>query len=154
MKHGLGPLFVRFQTGLAATLAAFALCVTPVWAASHVQMANVHDSANVPLPGEKPERRGETGVASWYGGEFHGRVAASGEVFDQNAMTAAHPELPFDAEVRVTSLDTGQSVVLRINDRGPFADNRIIDVSRRAAQELGFLDEGTGEVRVEVLSTP
>ncbi len=91
------------------------------------------------------------GVTSWYGQPFHGRRTASGEVFDMNALTAAHPSLPFGTRVRVTNLDNGRSVILRINDRGPFVKRRIIDVSRRVAEELGFIREGTTQIRVEVI---
>ncbi len=75
------------------------------------------------------------GMASWYGKRFHGRQTASGDVFDMNAFTAAHPSLPFGTRVRVTNLDNGRSVIVKINDRGPFVKRRIIDVSRRAAEE-------------------
>jgi rare lipoprotein A len=94
---------------------------------------------------------GETGVASWYGVPYHGRTTASGETYDMNDLTAAHPSLPFGARVRVTNLGNGRSLVLRINDRGPFVERRIIDVSKRAAKELGFLRDGLARVRVEVL---
>jgi len=93
----------------------------------------------------------QVGVASWYGARFHGRTTASGEPYDMNAMTAAHPKLPFGTKVRVTNLDNGRSVVLRINDRGPFVKPRIIDVSRHAAEHLGFLGAGLAKVRVEVI---
>lgn len=92
-----------------------------------------------------------TGVASWYGPGFHGRLTASGEVYDQNLMTAAHTTLPLPSLVEVTNLENGRSVVLRLNDRGPFADDRIIDVSRAAAQELGFIGQGLANVRVRYL---
>jgi len=94
---------------------------------------------------------GQVGVASWYGGKFHGRTTASGEPYDMHAMTAAHPNLPFGTKVRVTNLENGRSVVLRINDRGPFAKRRIIDVSRHAAEQLGFLKAGLAKVRVEAI---
>src|SRR5690606_18692928 len=93
----------------------------------------------------------ETGIASWYGPAFHGRPTANGEVFDMNALTAAHRTLPMPSMVRVTNLGNGRAVVLRVNDRGPFAHGRIIDVSRRAAQLLGFERQGTARVRVEIL---
>lgn len=96
-------------------------------------------------------RAEETGLASWYGPGFHGRPTASGEPFNQNAMTAAHRELPLRSLARVTNLETGESVLVRINDRGPFVDGRIIDLSRAAADELGFIDEGLAPVRVEAL---
>lgn len=99
----------------------------------------------------------ETGIASFYGGEgqgvnFHGRTTANGEVYDMNALTAAHQTLPMPSLVRVTNLENGRSVVLRVNDRGPFVRGRIIDVSRRSAQLLGFENQGTARVRVEVLA--
>jgi rare lipoprotein A len=91
------------------------------------------------------------GMASWYGPGFHGNYSASGEVFDQNALTAAHPSLPFGTQVRVTNLDTGLSVVVRINDRGPYAHGRIIDLSAGAAQVIGLISSGVAPVNVEVL---
>jgi rare lipoprotein A len=89
------------------------------------------------------------GVASFYGGSHHGGPTASGERFNQNAMTAAHRSLPLGSQVRVTNLGNGKSVTLRINDRGPFVRGRIIDVSRGAAAELGFIGNGLAKVRVE-----
>lgn len=89
-----------------------------------------------------------TGVASWYGGKFHGRRTANGERYDMNGLTAAHKTLPMPSYVRVTNLENGRSLVLRINDRGPFVNERIIDVSRRASQLLGFRIQGTAKVRV------
>ena len=93
----------------------------------------------------------ETGIASWYGPGFHGKSTANGEVFDENALTAAHRTLPMPSIVRVTNLDNGRSIVVRVNDRGPFAHGRIIDMSRRSAQLLGFMKKGTAKVRVELL---
>ena len=93
----------------------------------------------------------ETGIASWYGDEFHGKRTANGEVFDKNELTAAHPTLQLPSLVRVTNLDNGRSAVLRVNDRGPFARNRVIDCSHRAAEVLGFIGNGTAKVRVQVL---
>ncbi len=92
-----------------------------------------------------------TGIASWYGPGFHGRRTPNGEIYDSNALTAAHPTLQMPSVVRVTNLENGRSVDLRINDRGPFADNRIIDVSKRAAELLGFRKQGTAMVRVQIL---
>lgn len=94
----------------------------------------------------------EVGIASWYGPKFHGRRTANGERFDQNALTAAHRTLPMPSMVRVTNLGNGRSVDLRINDRGPFSDNRIIDVSKKAAELLGFRRDGTARVRVQILA--
>src|SRR5690606_6018827 len=90
----------------------------------------------------------EVGEASWYGPGFHGRSTATGETFDQNALTAAHKTLPLPGLVEVTNLSNGRSVILRLNDRGPFVDGRIIDLSRGAAEELGLLNQGVGRVRV------
>ena len=92
------------------------------------------------------------GEASWYGPGFDGNLTANGEIYDQNALTAAHPTLQMPSLVRVVNLENGRSVVVRVNDRGPFAHDRIIDVSRRAAELLGFLDQGTAQVRVQVLT--
>jgi rare lipoprotein A len=99
------------------------------------------------------ERRGfsQEGVASWYGKRFHGKKTASGEPYDMYAMTAAHPTLPIPSYVRVTSLANGQSVVVRINDRGPFHRQRIIDLSYTAATKLGYISQGSTRVRVEGL---
>jgi rare lipoprotein A len=93
----------------------------------------------------------ETGIASWYGPGFHGKSTANGESFDQNALTAAHRTLPMPSMVRVTNLDNGRSIKVRINDRGPFKNGRIIDLSRRAADLLGFRRQGTAKVRVEIV---
>ncbi len=94
----------------------------------------------------------ETGVASWYGPGFVGHSTASGESYDQNALTAAHKTLPLPTLVRVTNLENGRQIQLRINDRGPFVNNRIIDLSRRAAQLLGMEQQGTAKVRVQVMA--
>jgi rare lipoprotein A len=91
------------------------------------------------------------GIASWYGKRYHGRRTASGEIFDMNSATAAHRTLPFGTRVQVTNLENGRSAVLKINDRGPFVRRRIIDVSRHAAQALGFVQQGTVRVRVRLV---
>jgi rare lipoprotein A len=93
----------------------------------------------------------EVGVSSWYGPNFHNKLTANGEIFDMNMPTAAHRTLPLPSVVRVTNLENGRVAILTVNDRGPFVNNRIIDVSRRGAQLLGFLEKGTAKVRVEVL---
>jgi rare lipoprotein A len=93
----------------------------------------------------------KTGVASWYGVEFDGKYTANGEIYDMNLLTAAHTTLPLPSIVQVTNLENGRSLRLRVNDRGPFADGRLIDVSRRAAQLLGFENRGTAPVRVRIL---
>ncbi len=96
----------------------------------------------------------ETGVASWYGEPFHGKPTANGERYDMNAITAAHKTLPLPTYVRVTNLDNGRSLIIRLNDRGPFVHGRIIDLSRRAAQLLGFERKGTARVRVQAVGGP
>lgn len=93
----------------------------------------------------------ETGIASWYGPGFHTKTTANGEIYDENELTAAHKTLQMPALVRVTNLDNGRSVVVRLNDRGPYYPGRIIDMSRRGAQLLGFEGKGTAKVRVQVL---
>lgn len=113
-----------------------------------------------PLPTPEAPPEGElvgwiqTGVASWYGPDFHGRQTASGEVYDMDGLTAAHQTLPFGTRIRVENLENGKSVVVRINDRGPFAKNRILDLSRRAARELDMIGPGTARVRITVLQGP
>jgi rare lipoprotein A len=99
-------------------------------------------------PGKEIRYR-ETGIASWYGEDFHGRKTANGEVYDMHAMTAAHRTLPFNIRVRVTNLDNGKKTEVRVNDRGPFVPGRIIDLSRSGAKELGMLGPGTARVLIE-----
>jgi len=113
--------------------------------------------ANAPTPSDNLIARVVrviSGIASWYGPGFHGNRSASGEIFDQNALTAAHLTLPFGTQVRVTNLSNGQSVVVRINDRGPFTGNRVIDVSKAAAQRIGMTGTGVAPVKLEVLGRP
>ena len=94
----------------------------------------------------------ELGVASFYADSLHGNVTASGEKYDRRAMTAAHPTLPFETRVKVTNLDNGRSAWVRINDRGPYSEGRIIDLSRAAAKRLRFTEEGTARVRLEIFN--
>jgi rare lipoprotein A len=101
-------------------------------------------------PSENPTYRAE-GIASWYGPDFHGRLTANGEIFDMQGISAAHPTLPIPSYVRVTNLDNGRSMIVRVNDRGPYARNRLIDVSIGAAKALGFYADGLARVRVEYL---
>jgi rare lipoprotein A len=98
---------------------------------------------------EQNTRYSAVGLASWYGDDFHGRLTANGEVFDMNAISAAHPTLPMPCYARVTNLANRRSLVVRVNDRGPYNPNRVIDVSGRAAHLLGFHDDGVARVRVE-----
>ncbi|MDX1637004.1 MAG: septal ring lytic transglycosylase RlpA family protein [Balneolaceae bacterium] len=90
----------------------------------------------------------ETGVASWYGPNFHGKMTANGEIYNMNSLTAAHRTLPFNTFVRVENIDNDKSVIVRINDRGPFKDNRIIDLSKKAAREIEMIGPGTADVQL------
>ena len=96
-------------------------------------------------------RYDETGIASWYGADFHGKATANGETYDMNEVTAAHKTLPMPSLARVTNLENGRSLIVRVNDRGPFVAGRIVDLSRRSAQLLGLEGQGTGKVRVQIL---
>lgn len=98
---------------------------------------------------KEDERYDATGIGSWYGPQFHGKRTANGEIFDQEQLTAAHPTLPMPVLVRVTNLENGRSVVVRVNDRGPFVNGREIDLSRKAAELLGYDRKGTARVRVQ-----
>lgn len=104
-------------------------------------------------PNEAVEITGksEIGIASYYGHDFHGKPTANGETFDMYAFTAAHKTLPFDTKVKVTRISNGKSVIVRINDRGPFAGGRIIDLSYVAAEKLDMLDDGVAKVKIEVV---
>ena len=93
----------------------------------------------------------QVGYASWYGPRFHGRRTASGEIYDMNALTAAHKTLPFGTLVRVTNLQNGKSVVVRINDRGPYVKGRIIDLSAAAAKKIGLDKSGVAKVKLEII---
>ena len=105
-------------------------------------------AGRVYVPEEDPNYR-EDGMASWYGDDFHGRLTANGEVFDMTSLTAAHPTLPIPSYARVTNLRNGKSLIVRVNDRGPYHGNRLIDVSNKAAELLEFKSNGVARVRVE-----
>src|SRR5437016_12944864 len=105
-------------------------------------------AGRVYVPEEDTEYR-EDGLASWYGNDFHGRLTANGEVFDMASLTAAHPTLPMPCYARVTNLSNGKSLIVRVNDRGPYHGNRLIDVSNKAAELLEFKGNGVARVRVE-----
>jgi peptidoglycan lytic transglycosylase len=104
-------------------------------------------------PGAKPLLV-EAGIASWYGAPYHNRRGSNGEIYDMHAMTAAHRTLPLGSVVRVTNPANGTSAIVRITDRGPFIEGRIIDLSQAAAKQIGLIQKGTAEVRVELLKTP
>lgn len=116
---------------------------------AHVQALDQEEA--LPLRRRATARRvHEAGMASWYGPNFAGRPTASGEIFDPQAMTAAHPDLPLGSEVVVVNVENGRALALTINDRGPFIDDRVIDVSQAAAQKLGFYYSGLAPVRIEL----
>jgi len=96
----------------------------------------------------------ETGIASWYGPGFHGNLTANGEVYDMYGISAAHKTLPFGTIVRVVEIETGRSIVVRINDRGPFIEGRIIDLSKGAAEKLGIVEKGITKVGLRILHRP
>ncbi|MEM6812238.1 MAG: septal ring lytic transglycosylase RlpA family protein [Pseudomonadota bacterium] len=156
------------------TLFFLILCLGFLTSCSQTQFA-AHMAKQIPLPGDTPKSVGsykvgtpykiagtkyypretfnhtEVGVASWYGPNFHGKLTANGEIFDKNELTAAHRTLQMPSIIRVTNLQNGRSLILRVNDRGPFAKNRILDVSERAAALLGFKNQGTTKVKIELL---
>ena len=117
----------------------------------HYKVGNPYEIAGVRYFPREYTNYKEVGAASWYGPQFHKKKTANGEIFNMNHLTAAHKTLPMPSIVRVTNLENNKSIVVRVNDRGPFKDNRIIDLSKQAAYELGFLNQGTTNVKVELL---
>ena len=111
-------------------------------------------AAKVPAPPLPESRVNQTGIASWYGPGFHGKATASGEIYNQNDMTAAHQTLPLGTKVMVTNLENGSAAEVLVNDRGPFAKDRIIDLSYAAAQSIHMVGPGTALVRVDVVDSP
>ena len=125
-------------------------------------------AAKIEIPAEEPSvieklntvasntvrKFSQTGMASWYGRQFHGRKTASGETFDMNAMTAAHRSLPLNCYIRVTNKTNGKSVVVKVNDRGPFHGNRVVDLSYGAGKRLGITNAGTAKVSIERVAGP
>ena len=124
---------------------------SPKTGGGYYKVGNPYQIAGIWYYPREDDKYDSTGIASWYGPQFHGKQTANGEIFDQNAMTAAHPTLPMPTIARVTNLENGRSVVVRVNDRGPFAAGREIDMSKRAAEELGFMTKGTAKVRVQYI---
>lgn len=111
-------------------------------------------AAKVPPPPLPESRVSQTGIASWYGPGFHGKATASGEIYNQDDMTAAHQTLPLGAKVMVTNLENGSAAEVLVNDRGPFAKNRVIDLSYAAAQSINMVGPGTALVRIDVVDSP
>ena len=132
------------------------------------QVRRQTSAAKIEIPAEEPSvieklntvasntvrKFSQTGMASWYGRQFHGRKTASGETFDMNAMTAAHRSLPLNCYIRVTNKTNGKSVVVKVNDRGPFHGNRVVDLSYGAAKQLGITNAGTAKVSIERVAGP
>ena len=123
-----------------------------VVAAPRYKIGNPYKVAGVWYYPERDLTYDETGIGSWYGDKFAGKLTANGEIFDPELVTAAHKTLPMPSVVRVTNLDNGKSLVVRINDRGPFVAGRIIDLSREAARRIGYKDNGLARVRVQLLA--
>ena len=159
------------------TIALMFMCAGFLSACAEAQYAS-HVMKQIPMPGDKGKsagyykvgkpykiagkkyypderfRHSETGTASWYGPKFHGKQTANGEIFNKYELTAAHRTLQMPSIIRVTNLGNGRSLILRVNDRGPYAHNRVLDVSERAAELLGFKGQGTAKVRIDVLEGP
>ena len=123
-----------------------------VVAAPRYKIGNPYEVAGVWYYPERDLTYDQTGIGSWYGDKFAGKLTANGEIFDPELVTAAHKTLPMPSVVRVTNLDNGKSLVVRINDRGPFVAGRIIDLSREAARRIGYKDNGLARVRVQLLA--
>jgi rare lipoprotein A len=117
-----------------------------------VLVSGVSGSISASAAGKNSGQKAVSGAASWYGGQFHGRTTANGERYNMNDLTAAHRSLPFGTKVRVTNVKNGKSVVVRINDRGPYVGKRVIDLSRGAAQKVSMIGSGVAPVRLEVVN--
>ncbi len=139
------------RANAAAAPAGHSASASPSSAAARQKIGRPYQIEGVWYVPAREDDYDEVGVASWYGPQFHGRATANGEVFNMHQMTAAHPTLPIPSIARVTNVETGAVVEVRINDRGPFARGRIIDLSKAAAGALGFQNQGTAQVRVEYL---
>jgi rare lipoprotein A len=146
---GLSPNYPRTTPSLGARLLDL-----PFFFALALLVGCSVPASKVRLPEPTAERLSQTGIASWYGPGFHGKATASGQTYNQNDFTAAHQTLPLGARVRVTNLENGSATEVSINDRGPFAKGRIIDLSYSAAQQIQMVGPGTALVRVEVLESP
>ena len=129
----------------------FSCTSSPRYHSSNVNIKKTNNSKSFKKQKIKKYKTSYKGVSSWYGPDFHGKLTANGEVYDQYGLTAAHKELPLNTVVRVINLDNNKSIILRINDRGPYAKNRILDCSYGAAKKLDFLNQGTANVKIEVI---
>lgn len=127
----------------------------PELASPEPEKSTAEASPDIPkIPADTKPLWSESGIASWYGAPYHNRRGSNGEIYDMHAMTAAHRTLPLGSIVRVIDLKTESSAIVRITDRGPFIEGRIIDLSQAAAEKLGMVQRGTTEVRIDVLQTP
>jgi rare lipoprotein A len=134
-----------------ALMLALSACGTQPSMPTNVKLGKPYNVNGITYSPQYDPQYDETGTASWYGPGFHGNRTANGERFDKSDLTAAHPTLPMPSMVRVTNLSNGKSIIVRINDRGPFASNRIIDLSHKAADKLDMIGTGTARVRVQYL---
>jgi rare lipoprotein A len=143
--------FIANEYGRFTHVACFALLLATLIAASGCAKRG---APRVPAMRDVKIGYTEEGIASWYGDPYHSRAAASGEIYDMNRLTAAHRRLPFDTMVRVESRATKESVDVRITDRGPFVDGRMVDLSREAARRIGMERAGTARVKIRVIAKP
>jgi rare lipoprotein A (peptidoglycan hydrolase) len=144
----MNPMDIRIASRYRHIAAGLGACAFAILAMTVAFDSGPADAKTNPAP---PVATTQVGTASWYGPRFHGRKTANGETFNQRALTAAHRKLPLGTVVEVTSLDTGRSVTVRINDRGPYIEGRIIDLSHAAAERLGIVEQGVGKVRLQVV---
>ena len=141
----------RFFNSL--TLAPVALTITAAFVLSACQQSGPFGKDEPALSCVAARGYTERGIASWYGREHHGKRTASGQTFDMNGLTAAHRKLPLGTKIKVTNLENGKTVMLTVNDRGPYVRGRFLDVSHRAAKDLNFAQAGTTEVRIDAVET-
>src|SRR5471032_3100512 len=161
-SRSIDPIRWSFRQGYTSVVGRLApICVALLFAAllfvvspGCAHKKHARHIAPAPQPGTTRPGDSETGVASWYGKPYHGRPAANGEIYDMEKLTAAHRTLPFNTWVRVYDLDNNKTVEVRIIDRGPFVDGRIIDLSHIAAQELGLIVPGVAHVEITVIGSP
>lgn len=156
MKFGASALGKIVAVGLMALAAGCASAPRKTSSATpspHYKIGKPYQVAGKWYYPKEDPNYSKVGIASWYGSQFHGRLTANGEIFDMDRLSAAHTTLPLPSMVEVTNLENGRSVVVRVNDRGPFVDDRIIDMSREGARRLGFEQQGIARVRVRYVGT-